>query len=102
MDALGDRMNTASTRSSRMDRVFAAIERLGSRIPDPFYLFGYLIAALAVVSTVIAAFGVTVEVPGKDAPVPVRAVLSADGLVWLLTHFVDNFISSRRWARCWR
>ncbi|MCI2420741.1 AbgT family transporter [Saccharopolyspora sp. K220] len=85
-------MDTARTRNTRLDRVFAGIERLGSKIPEPFFLFVYLLIALAVISTVVAAFGVTVEVPGKPEPVPVHAVLSTEGLVWFLTNFVDNFI----------
>ncbi|MEV0050666.1 AbgT family transporter [Saccharopolyspora shandongensis] len=85
-------METARTRPTRLDRVFAGIERLGSRIPEPFFLFVYLLTALAVISTAVAAFGVTVEVPGKPEPIPVRAVLSTEGLVWFLTKFVDNFI----------
>ncbi|RKT87574.1 aminobenzoyl-glutamate transport protein [Saccharopolyspora antimicrobica] len=85
-------MDTARTRQTRLDRVFAGIERVGGKLPEPFFLFVYLLAALAVISTAVAAFGVTVDVPGKAEPVPVRAVLSSEGLVWFLTNFVDNFI----------
>lgn len=86
-------MDTARTRKTPLDRVFTGIERLGTKIPEPFFLFLYLLIALALVTTTVAAFGITIEVPGKPEPIPVRAVLSTEGLVWFLTNFVDNFIS---------
>ncbi|MBM7785993.1 AbgT family transporter [Tenggerimyces flavus] len=79
--------------SGRLDKVFAGIERVGNKIPDPFMLFVYLIAILAVASTIVAAFHVTVTIPGQDEAQPVRGILTSDGIVWWLENFVDNFIS---------
>jgi aminobenzoyl-glutamate transport protein len=76
-----------------MDKVFAGIERVGNKIPDPFMLFVYLTAILALASTIVAAFDVTVTIPGQDEAQPVRGILTSDGIVWWLENFVDNFIS---------
>ena len=79
--------------TGRLDKVFAGIERVGNKIPDPFMLFVYLIAILAVASTIVGAFHVTVTIPGQDEAQPVRGILTSDGIVWWLENFVDNFIS---------
>ncbi|MHA6803305.1 AbgT family transporter [Salinifilum ghardaiensis] len=78
--------------STRTDRVLDLIERVGNRLPEPFLLFGFLVAAVAAVSTVVALFGVTVQVPGAEAETPVRAVLSGPGLEFLLTSIPENFL----------
>jgi aminobenzoyl-glutamate transport protein len=78
---------------SRLDSLFHGIERIGEKIPDPFMLFVYLIAALVAASTIIAAMGVTVTIPGDTNVIPVRAILSTAGIVWWLENFVQNFIS---------
>jgi aminobenzoyl-glutamate transport protein len=79
-------------RPSRLDRVFDAIERLGDRIPDPFMLFVYLTGVLALASTLVAASGVSVRIPGETNAIPVRGILTTGGLVWWLENFVQNFI----------
>ena len=60
---------------SPLDRLFTAIERIGDRIPDPFMLFVYLTIALAAVSTIVAASGVSVRIPGEATTIPVRGIL---------------------------
>jgi aminobenzoyl-glutamate transport protein len=83
---------TLSGRPSQLDRLFNAIERVGDRIPDPFMLFVYLTLILAVVSTIVAASGVSVRIPGDATAIPVRGILTTDGIVWWLENFVQNFI----------
>jgi aminobenzoyl-glutamate transport protein len=78
---------------SRLDRLFNAIERIGDRIPDPFMLFVYLTLGLAIVSTIVAAWDVSVRIPGETNTIPVRGLLTTAGLVWWLENFVQNFIS---------
>ena len=78
---------------SRLNRLFNAIERIGDRIPDPFMLFVYLTLLLAVVSTIVAAWDVSVRIPGESNTIPVRGLLTTAGMVWWLENFVQNFIS---------
>jgi len=80
-----------------MDAVLALIERAGNRIPHPFVLFVYLLAVVALASTVLALVGTSVTVPGSGAATPVQGLLTAGGLAWFLTSFVENFMRSHRW-----
>ncbi|MEU9337606.1 AbgT family transporter [Streptomyces sp. NPDC048290] len=75
----------------RLDRVMAGLERLGNKLPHPFYLFGVLFAILAVVSTVLAAVDAEVTVPGSDERLAVQGLLTWDGIKWLLENAVTNF-----------
>ncbi|MFW5417589.1 AbgT family transporter [Nocardiopsis sp. CNT-189] len=77
----------------RIARLLDGIERVGNRIPDPFVLFLILFALVAVVSAAMAAQGAQVEVPGgEDGPQPIRSFFTAEGLTWLTTSLVSNFI----------
>ena len=82
---------TATRRTAAVDRMLAGIERVGNRLPNPVILFLALLALLAVVSTMLELFGVTVTVPGTDKPTAVKGLLSSDGAVWLLQNMVKNF-----------
>lgn len=74
-------------------RVLDCIERVGNRIPDPFVLFLLLFAIVAVASTVMASVGTTYEVPGSDeGEQAINGFLTSDGLTWLTTNLVPNFI----------
>ena len=89
-----DNLNAASRGPcSRLDRLFNSIERIGNKIPDPFMLFVYLTVILALVSTILAASGVSVRIPGETSTLPIRGVLTTGGIVWWLENFVENFIS---------
>ncbi|MEU2948502.1 AbgT family transporter [Nocardiopsis alba] len=69
------------------------VERVGNKIPDPFILFLLLFAVVAVASTIMSAFGVSYEVPGsEEGPQRIQGFLTAQGLTWLTTNLVPNFI----------
>ncbi|WP_380175501.1 AbgT family transporter [Kineococcus sp. DHX-1] len=82
-----------SAASRAFDRVLLGIERAGNALPHPFFLFLHLFAAIAVVSSVMAWSGATVTVPGSDEVLPVRGLLSTDGVLWFLETFAKNFSS---------
>ena len=84
-------MTTASA-APRLDRVLGWIERVGNRLPEPFILFALLTLFVAVVSTLMAAFGVTVAVPGADEITAVRGAFTAEGVEWFFTSLAENFI----------
>ncbi len=87
-------MTTTSTIAppGRLDRVLGWIERVGNRLPEPFILFALLLLVVAVVSTAMAAFGVTVTVPGEDAATAIRGAFTGDGLEFFFTGLAENFI----------
>lgn len=87
-------MTTASPPAppGRLDRVLDRIERIGNRLPEPFMLFVLLTLVVAVLSSVMAAFGVTVTIPGETEPTTVRGAFSGAGLAFFSTGLADNFI----------
>lgn len=81
-----------AVRPTRLDRLLNLVERIGNKLPEPFILFALLFAFIAVLSTVVAAFDVVVQIPGDDAVTPIRGAFSADGLAFLFTEMPANFI----------
>jgi aminobenzoyl-glutamate transport protein len=83
---------TTATPPGRLDRVLAWIERVGNRLPEPFILFALLTLVVAALSTVMAAFGMTVAVPGADEITPIRGAFTGEGIKWFFTSLAENFI----------
>jgi aminobenzoyl-glutamate transport protein len=77
---------------SRLDGVLTVIEAAGNRIPHPFVLFAYLLAIVAVVSTLLDLAGVSVTVPGEGATTEIHGLLTGAGATWFLSSFVENFM----------
>ncbi|OXS15924.1 p-aminobenzoyl-glutamate transporter [Zobellella denitrificans] len=77
----------------RPSSLIQRIERIGDKLPHPFYLFIYLCAAVMVLSALVAAAGGSVTHPGNGNEVAVRSLLSGEGLVYILSSTVDNFVS---------
>lgn len=69
------------------------IETVGNKLPHPMYLFVYLFAVIAVLSSILAAFGASVTIPGSTEEIAVRGFFSQEGLLWFMENFVKNFIS---------
>lgn len=86
-------MSVTAKRRTRaaLSRTFSWVERTGNRLPHPFMLFVYIAVLIALVSSVVSLFGVTVPDPDTGSPVAIRALLSADGLVYVLTSMLSNF-----------
>ncbi|HET6298809.1 MAG TPA: AbgT family transporter [Kribbella sp.] len=84
---------TTDNGTSRLGGVLGLVERVGNKLPNPFLLFVGLLVLIAVASTVVAAFGVTVAVPGVKEAMPIRGALTPDGLVALMDGVIDNFVS---------
>lgn len=80
---------TPTAGSSLLER----IARWGNRLPAPALLFFWLCVAMMVVSALAAMLGAETRVPGQAQQVVVRSLLSAEGLRWILTHTVENFVS---------
>ena len=58
-------MTTTDTAArTRLDRVLGTVERIGNKVPHPFILFAWLLAFVAVASTLLDALGVSVTIPG--------------------------------------
>ncbi|MFE7541660.1 AbgT family transporter [Streptomyces platensis] len=72
-------------------RSFAAIEKIGNKLPHPFWLFWILAGVVAVLSAVLAATGVSAVHPGTHEIIKVQNLLSKDGLSMAVEGAVDNF-----------
>ena len=76
-----------------MQGVLASIERVGNKLPHPFILFTILAALVVVISAILATLGVSAINPQTEAEVTVRSLLSADGVEFMLTSVVSNFVN---------
>ncbi len=87
-----EELATEQKPTSRRDRFFATVDRVGNKVPHPFMLFLYLLIALAIVTAILAAFHESAQPPGSSKSVPVRSLVSVAGIQNLLETFVTNFI----------
>jgi len=87
------RAGTDGPTVTRTDRLLGGVERIGNRIPEPFVLFVGLFTVLAVTSTAMAAAGTQVQVPGGEDVQDVRGLFTVEGVRWLTTSLVENFVA---------
>lgn len=72
-------------------RVIGAIERVGNKLPHPFWLFWILAAGLGAVSLVLSLFGVSVTLPRSGDVVAVQNLFSIDGIAFAAESALENF-----------
>lgn len=72
-------------------RMLGVIERVGNRLPHPFWLFVILSAALVVLSWGLNGLGVSAESPADGATVVVRSLISDAGVTMMLDGLIDNY-----------
>lgn len=76
-----------------MNSLLSMIERVGNKLPHPFILFIILSGLIIVVSALLATAGITAVNPKTGAEVAVRSLVSAQGLEFMLTSVVSNFVN---------
>lgn len=72
-------------------RSFSAIERVGNRLPHPFWLFWMLAVVVIVLSWALAALDVSAIAPGTEDVVAVKSLVSQEGLAMIIGEAVANF-----------
>ena len=85
--------DASTTQSSRLVRLFSAVERWGQKLPDPLTLFAIMAALVAVLSALFS--GTTAEViqrTGDVKEMTVKSLLNFEGIRYMLLSAVDNFI----------
>ncbi|MDZ7642995.1 MAG: AbgT family transporter [Woeseiaceae bacterium] len=80
-----------ATRPKRTQRVLAAVERIGNKLPDPTILFIALLVIVWVLSWLLSYFTFDVVDPRTGQPVQVINQLSGEGITSFLIAMVDNF-----------
>ncbi|MER7371351.1 AbgT family transporter [Streptomyces lanatus] len=67
------------------------IERLGNKLPHPFWLFGVLSVLLALVSWALSAAGASAPNPATGKTVTVHSLVSGEGLRMMIDDAVTNY-----------
>lgn len=78
---------------SLVSRALGAVERIGNRLPDPatlFVLLGILTLALAALGA-WAGWSVT-DPANPSKTIAVRSLMNAEGIRWILTNAIRNFL----------
>lgn len=74
-------------------RFLNAVERAGNKLPHPTLLFVYLCLLIALLSALSSGLGVQAQHPVSGESLQSQSLLSGNGLRWILTHTVSNFVS---------
>ncbi len=72
-------------------RVLDAVERLGDRLPDPVFIFLWLIAALVVASVAFSLLGVSAVNPVTGETLVAKSLLAPENVRTLLTEMAKTF-----------
>ena len=76
-----------------MQRILGSIERAGNKLPHPFILFMTLGVFIILLSALLSYAGISAVNPKTDAVVSVKSLLSDEGIVFILTSMVSNFVN---------
>lgn len=92
-------MNT-KPKESLFYRLIKGIEKVGNRIPHPFYMFLYLAIAILILSAILGSMGVSVTYMGvaadgtvAETATTVRNLISAEYLQTTMANFVKIYIN---------
>ncbi|WP_317493806.1 AbgT family transporter [Haloechinothrix sp. LS1_15] len=69
------------------------VERVGNKLPNPFWLFVILAGVVLVLSTVLERLGAYAVSPMDGERVEVRGLLSAEGIQVIFADAVDNYVN---------
>jgi len=69
------------------------IEKIGNKLPDPFWLFVILAGVVAVASWLASMAGLSAVDPSSGEEIHVESLLTGDNLSRMVTDAVDNFIA---------
>lgn len=72
-------------------RFLDVVERVGNKLPDPFVLFVGLAVLMIIVSSIFSLFDASVIHPGSGEEMPIKNLISGEGLQFILTSMLDNF-----------
>lgn len=75
-----------------LQRFLTGIEVVGNKLPHPATLFALLAVVVVLLSWLLSTLQVSVENPVEDGQIEIFNLLSAEGIQWLFTSAVDNFL----------
>lgn len=68
------------------------VERVGNKLPHPFMLFLILIVITMALSSIFSFFNISEVHPSTGETVAIKSLLSKDGILWILSSFLNNFV----------
>ncbi|GAK02258.1 aminobenzoyl-glutamate transport protein [Geomicrobium sp. JCM 19037] len=81
-----------SEKSKKSLKFLNTIERIGNKLPEPLMIFVILIAAVIGLSTILDWAGMSVLHPQDGELLEIRSLLSGEGIEYMVTSLVDNFV----------
>ncbi|HKJ12221.1 MAG TPA: AbgT family transporter [Ornithinimicrobium sp.] len=82
---------TKTDKPSLATRAMDAIERVGNKIPHPFWLFLILALIVLILSAILGPLGISVDAPGEDEPVAIESLLTVDNMRRIVVESISNF-----------
>lgn len=79
------------TKKGFFQKFLDVVERVGNRLPDPFILFVGLAVAMIIISYIFSLFNASVVHPSTGEELPIKNLLSGEGLQFILTSMLKNF-----------
>lgn len=79
-------------KNSIATQLLNGIERVGNKLPDPFMLFISLAGIIILLSWIISLFDITYTQPVDGQEVAIKSLISKEGLEFILTSMLDNFV----------
>lgn len=76
-----------------MNRFLHFIEHTGNKIPHPSLLFAGLCAVVWMLSLLLSLIGLSATLPGNEQAIEVRSLVSGQGIEFMLTSMVQNFMT---------
>lgn len=90
-DPEGAAIDTMSRPLAVLMRALTWIERVGNKLPHPFWLFWILAGVLAVVSWLLAALRVSAVNPTNQAVITVKSLVSIEGARSVISDAITNY-----------
>ncbi len=84
---------TATTNNPSPGGLLGTIEKIGNKLPNPFWLFVILAGLVAVTSWIGSIIGMSATDPESGEQIQVTNLLTAEGLSRMITDAVENFTS---------
>ncbi len=82
-----------TTKSNQPGGFLGFIEKVGNKLPDPFWLFVILGGLVLVSSYIFNKMGLSATDPETGEPVEIVNLLSSEGLKEILSGVVDNYVT---------
>lgn len=90
---MSDTTTEKETRQESPGGFLGTIEKIGNKLPDPFWLFVILAGLVAISSWLGSMVGMQAEDPETGEPVYVESLLTGENISRMVTDAVENFTS---------